>query len=66
MVAEQVSNVAEDFMWVQANVLAPKVAGLAPDSVSFDDFNWAVAIVLSRSFYVDNGEEAWDYVRPCC
>lgn len=53
-------------MWVQANVLAPKVAGLAPDSVSFDDFNWAVAIVLSRSFYVDNGEEAWDYVRPCC
>lgn len=43
-------------MWVQANVLAPKVAGLGADSVSFDDFNWAVAIVLSRSFYVDNGQ----------
>lgn len=55
-VGGQVSNVAEDFMFVQAKVLNAKMAGLSPDSFGFDDFNWAVAIVLSRAFYADNGE----------
>ncbi len=51
-----VEAVAADYEWVQANLLARgAVPGLGADAFDLPAFQWAVAIVLSRSFYAENG-----------
>jgi len=51
-----IDAVAADFAWIQTNVLARgAVAGLGADAFDLATYQWAVAVVLSRSFFADNG-----------
>ncbi|GAB5029968.1 ribulose-bisphosphate carboxylase oxygenase large subunit n-chloroplastic-like [Nannochloropsis oceanica] len=51
-----IDAVAADFSWIECNILARgAVVGLGADAFDLATYEWAVAVVLSRSFFADNG-----------
>lgn len=50
-----IDAVAEDYGWIQSALARGDISGLQADSFDLSDFEWAVAVVLSRSFFAENG-----------
>lgn len=52
-IAELSAEVDEDYAWLEVNAFSEDRALFSPEAFSYENWRWAVGVVMSRSYFVD-------------